>query len=95
MAAKYTYKGIQNNKYTEGKVEAINKDEASYKLKKQKIIITFLEKISGKEEIPEKKSKKTKKSKKAPKKVPIIEVIVFTKKLASGFTISQAFLLIR
>ena len=81
MAAKYTYKGIQNNKYTEGKVEAINKDEASYKLKKQKIIITFLEKISGKEEIPEKKSKKTKKSKKAPKKVPIIEVIVFTKKL--------------
>ena len=81
MAAKYTYKGIQNNKYPEGKVEAINKDEASYKLKKQKIIITFLEKISGKEEIPEKKSKKTKKSKKAPKKVPIIEVIVFTKKL--------------
>lgn len=80
MAAKYSYKGVKGSKYTEGSVEAINKDEAAYKLKEQKIIITSLEKVSGKEEAQEKK-KKTKKNKKAPKKVPIHEVITFTKKL--------------
>jgi len=80
MSAKYGYKGIQFSKYTEGKVEALNKDEAAYKLKRQKIIITSLEKISGKEEVEEKNTK-TKISKKAPKKVPVHEVIVFTKKL--------------
>jgi len=80
MSAKYSYKGIQFSKYTEGKVEALNKDEAAYKLKQQKIIITSLEKISGKEEVEEKNTK-TKTGKKAPKKVPVHEVIVFTKKL--------------
>ena len=80
MSAKYSYKGIQSSKYTEGKIEALNKDEAAYKLKQQKIIITSLEKISGKEEVEEKNTK-TKISKKAPKKVPVHEDIVFTKKL--------------
>ena len=80
MSAKYNYKGIQFSKYTEGKVEALNKDEAAYKLKQQKIIITSLEKISGKEEVEEKITR-TKTGKKAPKKVPVHEVIVFTKKL--------------
>ena len=65
MSAKYSYKGIQFSKYTEGKVEALNKDEAAYKLKQQKIIITSLEKISGKEEVEEKNTK-TKTGKKAP-----------------------------
>jgi type IV pilus assembly protein PilC len=81
MAAMYIYRGIQNNKYTTGEVEAINKDEATYKLKKQKMIITSLIKVSGKEEVQEKKVKKSKKAKKAPKSVPITEVIIFTKKL--------------
>ncbi len=80
MSAKYGYKGIQFSKYTEGKVEALNKDEAAYKLKQKKIIITSLEKISGKEEVEEKNTK-TKTSKKAPKKVPVHEIVVFTKKL--------------
>ena len=80
MSAKYGYKGIQFSKYTEGKVEALNKDEAAYKLKQKKIIITSLEKISGKEEVEEKNTK-TKTSKKAPKKVPVHELVVFTKKL--------------
>ena len=80
MSAEYSYKGIQSSKYTEGKIEALNKDEAAYKLKQQKIIITSLEKISGNEEVEEKNTK-TKISKKAPKKVPVHEVIVFTKKL--------------
>ncbi|HIF35883.1 MAG TPA: type II secretion system F family protein [Candidatus Thioglobus sp.] len=80
MSAEYSYKGIQFSKYTEGKIGALNKDEAAYKLKQQKIIITSLERISGKEEVEEKNTK-TKISKKAPKKVPVHEVIVFTKKL--------------
>ena len=80
MAATYNYKGIQSNKYTEGKISAINEDEAAYKLKEQKIIITFLEKFSGNEEVKEKKVS-LKKTTKAPKRVPIHEVIVFTKKL--------------
>ena len=80
MAATYNYKGIQGKKYTEGKINAINEDEAAYKLKEQKIIITFLEKFSGNEEVKEKKAG-LKKTTKAPKRVPIHEVIVFTKKL--------------
>ena len=40
----YDYKGIQNGKYAQGEIEAINKDEAAYKLRGQKIIITSLEK---------------------------------------------------
>ena len=45
MAVTYAYKGILANKYTEGKVIAINKDEAAFKLKEDKIIITSLEKF--------------------------------------------------
>ena len=38
----YTYKGISAGKYVEGSVEAISQEEASFKLKEQKIIITKL-----------------------------------------------------
>ena len=82
MAVTYAYKGILANKYTEGKVIAINKDEAAFKLKEDKIIITSLEKVSGKEEVikAKKEVKESKKKTKIPKKVPIEEVITFTKK---------------
>jgi type IV pilus assembly protein PilC len=63
MAVTYSYKGILGNKYTEGKIVAINKDEAAFKLKEDKIIITSLQKVSGKEE-----SKAVKKDAKEPKK---------------------------
>ena len=36
----YTYKGISAGKYVEGDIEALNQEEASFKLKEQKIIIT-------------------------------------------------------
>ena len=36
----YTYKGISAGKYVEGSVEALSQEEASFKLKEQKIIIT-------------------------------------------------------
>ena len=38
----FAYKGISDGKYVEGNIEAINSDEASHKLKDQKIIITNL-----------------------------------------------------
>ena len=38
----YTYKGISVGKYVEGEIEALNQDEASHKLKEQKVIITNL-----------------------------------------------------
>ena len=38
----YAYKGISDGKYVEGNIEALNPDEASHKLKEQKIIITNL-----------------------------------------------------
>ena len=41
-AETYTYKGISAGKYVEGTVEALSQEEASFKLKEQKIIITKL-----------------------------------------------------
>ncbi len=38
----FTYKGISEGKYVEGDIEALNQDEASHKLKEQKVIITNL-----------------------------------------------------
>jgi len=80
MAATFTYKGIKGTKYVDGRITALNKDEAAYKLTEDKVIITFLEKVSGKEE-SDKEDKKEKKKKRISKKVPVHEVIVFTKKL--------------
>ena len=79
MAVTYNYKGILSNKYTEGQITALNKDEAAFKLKEDKIIITSLIKLSGKEVKP-KKEKEFKKGKRALKKIPTTEVIIFTKK---------------
>ena len=44
----FTYKGISEGKYVEGEIEALNQDEASFKLKEQKIIITNLIKSAKK-----------------------------------------------
>ena len=44
----FTYKGISDGKYVEGDIEALNLDEASHKLKEQKIIITNLVRTSKK-----------------------------------------------
>ena len=51
----YTYKGISAGKYVEGEIEAINSEEASFKLKEQKIIITNL--VKSKKKKDEKKAK--------------------------------------
>ena len=51
----YTYKGISAGKYIEGEVEALNQEEASHKLKEQKVIITNL--VRSKKKKGEKKEK--------------------------------------
>ena len=52
----FTYKGISAGKYVEGEIEALNQDEASHKLKEQKVIITNL--VRAKKKKGEKKTKK-------------------------------------
>ena len=44
----YTYKGISAGKYIEGEIEALNQEEASHKLKNDKVIITNLTKSKKK-----------------------------------------------
>jgi len=78
----YTYKGIASGKYVEGEVEAINQEEASFKLKEQKIIITNL--------VKSKKKKAEKEKKKGgggfsfgKKKVGPQDVMLFSKQFAT------------
>ena len=54
----YTYKGISEGKYVEGEIEALNQDEASHKLKEQKVIITNLVKSKKKKAEAKSKGKK-------------------------------------
>ena len=46
----FEYKGISAGKYVEGDIEAINSEDAAFKLKNQKIIITKLIKSKKKKE---------------------------------------------
>ena len=54
----FTYKGISAGKYVEGEIEALNQDEASFKLKEQKVIITNLVKSAKKKGETKEKTKK-------------------------------------
>ena len=53
----YSYKGISAGKYVEGSIDALNREEASFKLKEQKIIITNLIKTKKKKLAKEKGNK--------------------------------------
>ena len=54
----FTYKGISAGKYVEGEIEALNQEEASHKLKEQKVIITNL--IKSKKKVTKKAEPKGK-----------------------------------
>ena len=54
----FTYKGISEGKYVDGEIEALNLDEASHKLKEQKIIITNIVRSSKKKRRKKKRRKK-------------------------------------
>ena len=77
----FTYKGISAGKYIEGEIEALNQEEASHKLKEQKVIITNL--------VRTKKKKGAKKTKKGggfsfgKNKVKVEEILIFSKQFAT------------
>ena len=78
----YTYKGISAGKYIEGEIEALNQDEASHKLKEQKIIITNL--TRGKKKKDGTKDKpKGKGFSLFKKKVKPEDLVVFSKQFAT------------
>ena len=78
----YTYKGISAGKYIEGEIEALNQDEASHKLKEQKIIITNLTKGKKKKDA-EKDKPKGKGFSLFKKKVKNEDLVVFSKQFAT------------
>ncbi len=78
----FTYKGIADGKYVEGDIEAINQEEASHKLKEQKIIITNL--IRSKKKKGETKAKvKGKGFSFGKPKVKVEDVLIFSKQFAT------------
>ena len=78
----FTYKGIAAGKYVEGQIEALNQEEASHKLKEQKIIITSL--IRTKKKKGEKKGKgKGGGFSFGKKKVTSVDLVIFSKQFAT------------
>ena len=78
----FTYKGISAGKYVEGEIEALNQDEASHKLKEQKIIITNL--VKGKKKKDAKKEKaKGQGFTLFKKKIKPEDLVVFSKQFAT------------
>lgn len=55
MLESYFYKGISEQKYVEGDIEAYSLDEAADKLKNDRIIITHLTKVKKKKKAADKK----------------------------------------
>ena len=79
----YTYKGISGSKYISGEIEALNLDEASHKLKQQKIIITNITMIQKKGAAKTKEKKKGSKSSLFKKKITPQDTVVFSKQFAT------------
>ena len=80
----FTYKGISEGKYVDGEIEALNLDEASHKLKEQKIIITNIFRSSKKKKTEVKEKKKGKGfSLFGKKKAKVEDVLIFSKQFAT------------
>ena len=79
----FDYKGISGdeNKYAEGSIDAINEDEAAFKLREKKIIITSLNLSKGQKK--EKKDSKSSSSFGGFGKIKSKEIALFTKKLST------------
>ena len=95
----FIYKGISAGKYVEGEIEALNQDEASFKLKEQKIIITNLIKSAKKKGAKKEKSKSKGSSLFGKKKVKVEEILIFSKQFATmvkaGLPILQTLAMLR
>ena len=96
----FTYKGISDGKYVDGEIEALNLDEASHKLKEQKVIITNIVRSSTKKKTDKKDKKKSKGSSLfGKKKAKIEDVLMFSKQFATmvkaGLPILQVLAMLR
>ena len=79
----FTYKGISAGKYVEGEIEALNQDEAAFKLKEQKVIITNLIKTKKKKGEIKVKAKGKGFSLFGKKKIKVEDVLIFSKQFAT------------
>ncbi len=81
----FTYKGIADGKYVEGEIEALNQDEASHKLKEQKVIITNLIRSKKKKDEGKVKAKKGGGFSLfgGKKKVKVEDILIFSKQFAT------------
>jgi type IV pilus assembly protein PilC len=85
----FTYKGISQGKYVDGDIEALNIQEATFKLKNEKIIITTLvkskKKLSNEDENKKKVAKKKSSLNKGffKKKITPQDVVIFSKQFAT------------
>ena len=89
----FKYKGIigEKNTYTDGVIEAINEDEAAFRLREQKIIIISLAKSKKKSSSDSTKKKKNSDGEGLLSKIPFLgggsvkpqEVMLFSKKIAT------------
>ena len=77
----YAWKGLKDSQYATGRIEGINREEAAFKVKEQKVIITSLVRLSGAEVVEEKPSETSQPTRQRGKKVPVKELVIFTKKL--------------
>jgi len=77
----YSYKGISAGKYVEGSIEALSQEEASFKLKEQKIIITKI--VRTKKKAAEKKKKAGGGISLFKKKIKPEDVVIFSKQFAT------------
>jgi type IV pilus assembly protein PilC len=77
----YKYKGISAGAYVEGVIEALSQEEANFKLKEKKIIITNI----SKEKVKKKAKEKSKKSSFSfgKKAVKPQDVVIFSKQFAT------------
>jgi type IV pilus assembly protein PilC len=86
----FQWKGLQGSAVANGEIEARNSEEASSKLKTQKIIVTSIVLISGKEEATVSNADATATAKLKPKKkkytakgIKVKDLVVFSKKFAT------------
>jgi len=93
----YSYKGISAGKYVEGTIDALSQEEASFKLKDQKIIITKL--IRTKKKAAEKKKSGGGGISLFKKKIKPEDIVIFSKQFATmvkaGLPILQVLTMLR
>lgn len=77
---KFHWKGIKNNQYLTGDIEALTKDEAIYKLKEDGVILTSL---MGKDEGGKENAKPSKAFSIFKKKVDLSQISALTKKIST------------